>query len=339
LDDVTISTGSGGGGNTTGLALSLSPSTFSEAAGANASTATLSITQAPSQNLTANLTSGDTSELTVPATATIAAGQTTVTFPVSAVDDAISDGPQTVTLTATSGNLSATATTTVTDNEASLNGVTPGSPNGGDNSIWVTQLRSGTLNQPALFRLGAGSQTPAGLSIDAQTGILSGTPAIAGNFTITIERYNSLGETATQSFQLSVIVSSTTNFSDWVATFPSLTGNNSTATADPDADGLPNLLEYFMGLNATATDYAPQRAVVIGSDLTLDYRRSKALTGISGQVEWTSTLTTNATWSTANVTDSLLIDQGAYESRRATVPILPGESKKFLRLRTTLTNP
>jgi len=332
LDDVTISTGSGGG-NTTGLGLSLSPSTFSEAAGANASTATLSITQAPSQNLTANLTSSDTSELTVPATATIPAGQTTVTFPVSAVDDAITDGPQTVTLTAISGNLSATATATVTDNEASLNGVTPGSPNGGDNSIWVTQLRSGTLNQPALFRLGAGSQTPAGLSIDAQTGILSGTPAIAGNFTITIERYNSLGETATQSFQLSVTASSTTNFSDWVATFPSLTGNNSAPTADPDTDGLPNLLEYFMGLNATATDYTPQRAVVIGSDLTLDYRRSKALVGTSGQVEWTSTLTTNATWSTANVTDSLLIDQGAYESRRATVPVLPGESKKFLRLR------
>jgi subtilisin-like proprotein convertase family protein len=324
---------SGGGGNTTGLALSLSPSTFSEAAGANASTATLSITQAPSQNLTANLTSSDTSELTVPATATIPAGQTTVTFPVSAVDEAISDGPQTVTLTANSGNLSATAMATVTDNEASLNGVTPGSPNGGDNSFWVAQLRSGTLNQPAFFRLGAGSQTPAGLSIDAQTGILSGTPAIAGDFTITIERYNSLGETATQSFQLSVTVSSTTNFSDWVATFPSLTGNNATATADPDDDGLPNLLEYFMGLNATATDYTPQRAVMIGSDLTLDYRRSKSQSGLTGAVEWTTSLSTNATWSSANVTDSLLNDQGAYENRRATVPVLSGESKKFLRLR------
>jgi hypothetical protein len=88
-----------------------------------------------------------------------------------------------------------------------------------------------------------------------------------------------------------------------------------------------------MGLNATATDYTPQRAVMIGSDLTLDYRRSKGQSGLTGAVEWTTSLTTNATWSTANVTDSLLIDQGAYESRRATVPILPGDSKKFLRLR------
>ena len=103
--------------------------------------------------------------------------------------------------------------------------------------------------------------------------------------------------------------------------------------SDEDSDGLPNLLEYFMGLNPTATDYTPQQAVIIGSNLTLNYRRSKAISGTFGQVEWTTSLSANATWSSANVTDSLLIDQGAYESRRATVPILPGESKKFLRLR------
>jgi len=103
--------------------------------------------------------------------------------------------------------------------------------------------------------------------------------------------------------------------------------------SDEDSDGLPNLLEYFMGLNPMATDYTPQQAVIIGSNLTLNYRRSKAISGTFGQVEWTTSLSANATWSSANVTDSLLIDQGAYESRRATVPILPGESKKFLRLR------
>jgi len=103
--------------------------------------------------------------------------------------------------------------------------------------------------------------------------------------------------------------------------------------SDEDSDGLPNLLEYFMGLNPTATDYTPQQAVIIGSNLTLNYRRSKAISGTFGQVEWTTSLSANATWSSANVTDSLLIDQGAHESRRATVPILPGESKKFLRLR------
>lgn len=336
IDDVVISTGSGGG-NTTGLSLSLSPSTFSETAGANASTATLSITQAPAENLTANLTSSDTSELTLPATATIPAGQTTVTFPVTAVDDAISDGPQTVTLTATSGNLSATATATITDNEPSLDGVTPGSPNGGENSIWVSQLRSGALNQPALFRLGTGSQTPAGLSIDPQTGILSGTPAVAGNYTIVIERYNSLGETAAQSFQLTVTASSTTNFSDWTATFPSLTGNNSAPNADPDADGVSNLMEYFMALDPTAPEPPPLTATMNGTDsIGLTYTRSKTATGLTGTVESTSTLGTNATWTPVNpLADTLVSETATHETRRASVPVAPSDTQKFLRLRVT----
>ncbi|MFM8364075.1 MAG: S8 family serine peptidase [Verrucomicrobiota bacterium] len=246
IDDVVVTTGSSGG-NSTLLNLSLSPSTFSEAAGANASTATLSITQAPTQNLTVNLTSGDTSELTVPAMSIILAGQTAATFPVAAVDDAIADGPQAVTITASTNSLNATATATVTDNEVSLEGVTPGSPNGGDNSIWVSQLRSGTLNQPALFRLGVASQTPAGLSIDPQTGILSGTPTTTGNYSIVIERYNSLGETATQTVQLSITTTSAPSFSEWAAGLSDPAPN-----ADPDGDGIPNLLEYFLGLSATA---------------------------------------------------------------------------------------
>jgi hypothetical protein len=325
LDDVTISTGSGGGGNSTSLTLSLSPSTFLETAGANASTATLSISQAPSQNLTANLTSSDTTELTVPATATIPAGQTTITFPVTAIDDSISDGPQTVTLTATAGNLTATATATVTDNEASLSGVTPGSPNGGDNTVWIDQLRSGALNQPALFRLAAGN--PAWISINATTGLVSGTPTSAGNFTITIERFNSLGETASQSFLLAVASTSNPTFTDWAAGL-----SNPAPNADPDSDGIPNLLEYFLGLDATTRS---STGIVFDAGdgiLTMDYPRSKALSGSSGQVEWSANF---SSWSTANVTDSFVSENATHVNRRATVPIQPGETKKFLRLRVT----
>jgi hypothetical protein len=155
----------------------------------------------------------------------------------------------------------------------------------------------------------------------ATTGTYEITPSAATGGTFNISNYDL--------YYVSGILSVTApTFSEWASGL-----SNATATADPDADGLPNLLEYFMGLNATATDYAPQRAVMIGSDLTLDYRRSKGQSGLTGAVEWTTSLTTNATWSSANVTDSLLIDQGAYENRRATVPVLSGESKKFLRLR------
>ena len=53
-----------------------------------------------SQALVVNLSSSDTTEATVPATVTIAAGQASATFTVAAVDDALRDGFQNVTITA-----------------------------------------------------------------------------------------------------------------------------------------------------------------------------------------------------------------------------------------------
>jgi hypothetical protein len=186
--------------------------------------------------------------------------------------------------------------------------------------------------------LGTSAFTSSGLSSNETIGSVTltasgGTDAYATTGTYEITPSAATGGTFNTSnydlYYVSGILSVTApTFSEWASGL-----SNATATADPDDDGLPNLLEYFMGLNATATDYAPQQAVMIGSDLTLDYRRSKGQSGLTGAVEWTTSLTTNATWSSANVTDSLLNDQGAYENRRATVPVLSGESKKFLRLR------
>lgn len=46
-------------------------------------------------------------------------------------------------------------------------------------------------------------------------------------------------------------------FSAWVASY-GLTGGDATATADPDADGLPNLIEFALdGLNPTVSDSGP----------------------------------------------------------------------------------
>ena len=42
-------------------------------------------------------------------------------------------------------------------------------------------------------------------------------------------------------------------YADWIATFPSLTGGDTAATADPDGDGITNLMEYALdGLSPTA---------------------------------------------------------------------------------------
>lgn len=79
------------------LTLSIDKSTFSEAAGAGAAVLTISRPAALSGTaLTVQLLSSDTSEATLPPTATLAAGVTSTTVGVTAVDDALFDGTQTV---------------------------------------------------------------------------------------------------------------------------------------------------------------------------------------------------------------------------------------------------
>src|SRR5262245_2301376 len=82
------------------LTLTIHPASFAENAGAGAAVGTVTRDGDLSQALTVNLTSSDTTELTVPASVTIAAGQASVSFAVSAVDDTLLDSTQTVTITA-----------------------------------------------------------------------------------------------------------------------------------------------------------------------------------------------------------------------------------------------
>ena len=75
-----------------------------------------------------SLSSNDTSEATVTATVTIAAGETSATFAINAVDDALLDGPQQVTiLAAATGYAGGMAVVQVTDQETLTVSMTPAS--------------------------------------------------------------------------------------------------------------------------------------------------------------------------------------------------------------------
>jgi hypothetical protein len=135
--------------------------------------------------------------------------------------------------------------------------------------------------------------------------------------------------TASDSFVLTV-QSTVPDFGGWTETYPELT--DPTPGGDPDRDGVPNLVEYFMGLSPVdgASSASMVMDTTVPGEISMEYRRSKATQGVVGVMKWKNALT-DLDWSADGVTDELVSDHGGYEIWRATAPVLPGETRKFLR--------
>ena len=106
-------------------------------------------------------------------------------------------------------------------------------------------------------------------------------------------------------------------------------------SADPDGDGLSNLLEYALGLNPNASGTLPASLVLNGANLEYTYTRSTGAreNGITYQVEWSESLAVGS-WSTETVNQQITSTQGALETVKASVPKGNG-GKRFMRLRVT----
>ena len=105
------------------LIVSIAPTTVSENAGAAAVTGTVTRSNVSdlSSALTVTLLSNDTTELTVPATIVIEAGQSSATFAIDVVNDTITDGTQRVTISASaSGYVLFSDTLSVTDDDTNI---------------------------------------------------------------------------------------------------------------------------------------------------------------------------------------------------------------------------
>jgi len=119
-DNFTV-TGTAGVVVTPSLTLTVNPSTFAENVANPAAVATLTRSDTSTSGLIVNLSSNDTTEATVPTTVSFVGNNTTVQFNVTAVDDLIVDGNQSVIITASiDGFISGTSTLSVTDNEVSI---------------------------------------------------------------------------------------------------------------------------------------------------------------------------------------------------------------------------
>ncbi len=109
--------------------------------------------------------------------------------------------------------------------------------------------------------------------------------------------------------------------------------NNAQDLADPDRDGLPNVIERAFGLDPTLPDAIAARpqAANDGTYLSLTYQRSLAASDLALQLEWSNDL---GTWYETGTTDTLISSGGGVEIRTARVPIsLLDPTRAFLRLR------
>ena len=94
------------------------PAAATEGAGTLAGQASIGFNRVALTNLVLNLTSSDTTEVTVPASVVIPTGQTNVVFDLTILDDGVPSGDQMVTITATNADFAVTAKANITIHDA-----------------------------------------------------------------------------------------------------------------------------------------------------------------------------------------------------------------------------
>ena len=120
------------------------------------------------------------------------------------------------------------------------------------------------------------------------------------------------------------------SYAQWLATYPGLA--DTAVAADPDADGLGNLVEYFQNTNPAVPGLFDTNSAELSTDqLVFRYRKSKSITGVTSQVEWSTDL---LTWQTTGVTFDPEQDLGDHLQCTARVP-RAGDQAMFIRLRVT----
>ena len=100
--------------------------------------------------------------------------------------------------------------------------------------------------------------------------------------------------------------------------------------ADPDGDGLSNLLEYFTANdpNLLETVSGVGQPMVDGDKIVVAYRRSLSATGVVGQMEWSKDL---QSWSRDGIVQTTVDENATHANMRASWPM--GEARQaFFRL-------
>ena len=112
---------------------------------------------------------------------------------------------------------------------------------------------------------------------------------------------------------------------------PASSGNGADS-ADPDYDGLSNLLEFSTAGSPIRPGAVAAAGTRTGNVIEFTYTRNKAAMGaVQFTVEWSDSLSASS-WSGAGVTETILNDDGSVQQVKATVPAGTG-NRLFVRLR------
>jgi hypothetical protein len=114
--------------------------------------------------------------------------------------------------------------------------------------------------------------------------------------------------------------------------FGTVTNTGSAAnTADPDGDGLRNLMEFTLGDSPTRQNIDGVTVSNLGGVLSMYYPRATVSTNVTLRAWWATNL---LTWSTNGITETKLSDDGTNQTWRAQV-LKSGRTRLFLRLQST----
>jgi hypothetical protein len=286
-----------------GVLVSESGGATSVTEGADTDTYTVTLTRAPSADVTINITT-DSQVSVSPASLTFTTVNwaTPQTVTVTTVNDALVESTHTglISHDLSSSDLSfgglpiAGVTVTIIDNDANTAPVLAAIPPQTVNEdVLLTFTASATdADLPANTLTYSLIGAPVGSSINANTGVFIWTPTAAGNFNFTV---NVSDGSLTHDQPVSVTVASP---------LPS-------SSVDSDGDGLSDLLEYAFVTDPGMPNGNPFRAVGRnGGSLTLDFPWNWNATGLNWQLRHGNDLSNIASWPVVDPGTTTTIREG-----------------------------